>query len=276
MAGLRALWGGPLVGDRLVRVIYLDASGLANQKHEPYVVIAGVIVDPDKEWKSINQYLSDMADEYVGKSRRFDFYFHAMELFHGTRSFPREKYSKETRWKILDEILAIPSKFGSPIVWGYADRRWYVSGQAGMPKGVTPLTAAQAVAYTISAVSAEHWMNAVADPDEMAMLVMENDDQSRQLIKRTHRIISDPKLRAFMQEGANADITVTRLIYPVHFEEKTDSSALQIADACAFAIKRFLMGSAEQARFYEPLKPYLVNQLKVSEDGKAQLLVPIK
>jgi hypothetical protein len=122
-----ALGGLPLLGDRLVRIVYLDASGLSNPQQEPLVVVAGVIVLPDKQWKAINTYLSDLADEYVGRPRKFDFYFHALELFHGTKNFPREKYDKATRFRILDRLIEIPKLFDSPIVWGYAERRMFES-----------------------------------------------------------------------------------------------------------------------------------------------------
>ncbi len=117
MSGPLALGGAPLVGERIVRIVYFDASGMANIEHEPFNVVAGVIVNPDKQWKGINQYLTDLADEYVGRPRRFDFYFHATELFHGTKNFPRAKYDKDTRFQILDKLVEIPKLFNSPIVW---------------------------------------------------------------------------------------------------------------------------------------------------------------
>jgi hypothetical protein len=256
-----ALGGFPLLGDRVLRVVYLDIAGLANPNQEPFTVVAGVIINPDKQWISINKYLSDIADEYVGRTRPFDFYFHATELFHGTKNFPRNKYDKETRFKILDRLVEIPRLFDSPIVWGHADRRLFAKGAAHCPPPhISPLAAASSVAYSISASATEHWMKEIADSDEVAMLVMENDDQCKKLVKRTHRLMSDEKLRPFLEQRAH-DLILHRLMYPVHFEEKTDSSALQIADVCAFSLKRYLMKAPEFERFYGPLEPNLVNRL---------------
>ena len=261
-----ALAGLPLHRDRIVRIVYLDAAGMASIKHEPLTVVAGVIVHPDSQWRAINTYLSDLADEYVRRPRAFNFYFHAHELFHGTKNFPREKYDKETRFRILDRLVEIPRLFDSPIVWGYAERKTFESKQFRPPRHISPIAAASSVAFSAAAHATERWMQAAASSDEIAMMVMENDGQYRQLISRTHRILSDPKLKHFLTLNNAADLGLHRIIYPVHFEEKTDSSSLQIADVCAFAIKRYLTKAHDCERLYEPLVTNLVNHLQVDRD----------
>ena len=119
VCGAIALGGAPLIGNRIVRMIYLDAAGLSNPVQEPYVVMAGVIVNADKQWKALSQYLSDMADEIAPPEHREGFAFHATELFSGGKMFPREKYEREWRWRVLDELCLIPKHFDLPIVWGY-------------------------------------------------------------------------------------------------------------------------------------------------------------
>ncbi len=181
-----ALGGSPLQGDRLVRIVYLDAAGLGNIQKEPLTVVAGVIVHPDKQWRAINKYLSDLADEYVGRPRAFNFYFHAHELFHGTKTFHRDKYDKETRFRILDRLVEIPKIFDSPIVWGYCERHIFESKEHRPPRHISPLSAASSVAFAAAAHATEQWMTIAADPDEVAMVVMENDEQYKRLISQTH------------------------------------------------------------------------------------------
>jgi hypothetical protein len=53
-------------------------------------------------------------------------------------------------------------------------------------------------------------------------------------------------------------LAFTRIVDTVHFAEKSHSSPLQVADACAFAIKRHLMAKPHSDRFYEPLKPRMI------------------
>jgi hypothetical protein len=40
-------------GDPLARNAYVDDAGIANQKHEPIVVVAGVILHVDTQWRPL-------------------------------------------------------------------------------------------------------------------------------------------------------------------------------------------------------------------------------
>ena len=229
--------------------------------------MAGVIIHPDKQWRAINGYLWQLADKYVKGKRPFDFYFHAMELHHGTKNFHRDTYSKEIRWEILASLAEIPRLFDLPVVWGYSRRELHEpGGPRRTPRGETPVAAAAALAFSLAATGAEAWMDVAAGSEEVAQLVMENDEGSRRLIKRVHRMISDPKLRPTMLQSVGEDALVKRLIYPILFEEKTESSSLQLADVCAFLIKRNLMGSAESEQFYRIIKDNIVNHCQITGD----------
>jgi hypothetical protein len=39
---------GPLRGDKIVRLVYLDEAGISNPKDEPFLVIAGIAVNADR------------------------------------------------------------------------------------------------------------------------------------------------------------------------------------------------------------------------------------
>jgi hypothetical protein len=272
--GPRSLTGHKLAGAALVRMIFFDAAGLSNPLHEPYIVVAGVIIHGDKQWKPLGDYLAAMADEYAPPEHRDNFVFHATELFSGGKIFPRDKYPKEWRWKILDELVSIPAKFDLPVVWGGVPRALLgapgpdgleVRGFNGRP--VKPVIGGQMIAFVIAAKAAEHWMNLVAGADEIASMYMENDDQSREFIRITQRMIANPKIMERLGDEGQT-FKLTRIVSPMHFEEKTDSSALQVADVCAFVLKRKMMKAPEAARFCDPIESFLVNKLR-AEAGKA-------
>ncbi len=61
-----------------MRLAYLDESGTGKIEHEPYAVVAGVIVNADRQYKAIEQYLAAMADQYL-PLRTTDAVFHARE-----------------------------------------------------------------------------------------------------------------------------------------------------------------------------------------------------
>jgi len=247
-------------------MIFLDAAGLSNPKHEPWIVIAGIIINADKQWKQLAEHLSEMADELAPPEHRAGFAFHATELFSGGRIFPRGKYSKEWRWGVLDRLVAIPKAFHLPIVWGAVRRADLGLGKRFEPPKSTglekvPVLHGQILTFLHSSAIAERWMYENADDDEIAQMIMENDNQTRKAFHFIQRILSDPRLNT----GFSSDhrrFRLTRIIYPLHFEDKTDSSALQIADVCAFVVKRRCMETPEAERFYQPLMPCLVNALK--------------
>jgi hypothetical protein len=69
----RALGGGPLVGDQLVRFVYLDETGTGDPQIEPYVVVAGVMIDADRQWKDVENHLIDLADAFATPDDRLQF-----------------------------------------------------------------------------------------------------------------------------------------------------------------------------------------------------------
>ncbi|HUB97199.1 MAG TPA: DUF3800 domain-containing protein [Stellaceae bacterium] len=249
-----------------MRQIFFDIAGISNPKHEPIVVCAGVITHPDKQWKLLREYLLGMVDEYVPVEHRAGFAFHATELFSGGKVFPRDKFDREWRWRVLDELVSIPEKFDLPIVWGRTPREMVEPGgylAPTTPLLVTPprVVHAQMISFTVACAAAEYWMNQVAEPDEIAQMIMENDDQSRAFIRYVQRYLSDPFFNSRFSEQYRV-FRLSRIMYPIQFEEKTDSSALQVADVCAFVLKRWCMNKPEIDRFYKPIEPFLVNSLK--------------
>src|SRR4051812_27304874 len=114
----RSVSGVKLVGDRLVRVLYLYENGTSAQK--PNAVVTGVVVNADHQWKTLQTYVDKLIDEYVPLERRRNSVFHATDLFHGSGPiFDRRNYPKERRWEALKKLVGIPAKFGVPIVYGY-------------------------------------------------------------------------------------------------------------------------------------------------------------
>ncbi|MGA7326501.1 MAG: DUF3800 domain-containing protein [Rhodomicrobium sp.] len=264
--GPRSLTGHEIRGDRIVRMVYLDESGTGNPAREPFVVIAAVIVNADKHWKAIGQHIADMAQDAVPSERRRDFKaFHATELFSGGKVFERKKDDFEYWWPVLDELVSLPSKFDIPIAFSFFPRKWAEERQEYQERasdaGMTPVVSAQADAFVTACSSIEEWMNNAADTDEVAQLIMENNQATRKNIEYILRLISDPLGR----KSYHPDIkpySVSRIIYPMHFETKSSTSILQLADACAWAIRRRLSRERHSERFFTPLREHLISHKK--------------
>jgi hypothetical protein len=52
----RAFGGAPLVGERVVRIVYMDESGTSAK--EEIALFSAVMVDADKQWKAVEKYLT--------------------------------------------------------------------------------------------------------------------------------------------------------------------------------------------------------------------------
>lgn len=254
-----SLTGHALEENKIVQFIYLDDAGISNPSEEPFVVIAGPLVNADKQWLALEQHLEAMADEYAPPDKRKDFSFHAMDLHHGTGHFPREKWDKEARWKIIDELIGAIRSFKLPVAAGWVERTKLAAHQPSL--SVSELTLnAQIVAFAICSYGADLYLLQGVDiePGEVGSIVFENNNKSRKRIKEFHRFNRDPKNADLLRRMNYGPMVVQRIVGNPHFEEKGQTSPLQLADICAYVIKRHLMGKPESDRFYEALKPGMV------------------
>src|SRR5713226_3021381 len=115
----RSISGAELDGGKPVRLVYIDESGLSI--HESVLVVAGVIIHPDTQWRRLEAHIAGLIEKYVPPEHRSGFVFHAKDLFHGTgrSAFDRRRYPLEKSREALKELLAIPSKFHLPVPYGY-------------------------------------------------------------------------------------------------------------------------------------------------------------
>jgi hypothetical protein len=238
----------------------LDEAGIGRPADEPITVVAGVVLHADRQWKALEQYLRDMADEFSAPVRRRGFVFHAKEIFHGNGRFPREEYpDPEVRWRILDELVQIPRKFDMPVVLGAIQRN-----KVRNPPGADAATRAvlsHTMAYATCASVIERYMREGAAENEVASLVVENNQQARQAIYEVHNLLRDPhriEEIAEMVGNLNDLWPFQRIVEAPLFAEKTDSSPLQVADACAFVIARHLKNAANAERFYAALRDNII------------------
>ena len=88
---------------KLVRLLYVDESGIGSESAEPITVVAGIGVHADVQLKPLEVYLASLVEKHIHPEDRAGFVFHAKEIFHGGKILTREKYAREDRWKILDD-----------------------------------------------------------------------------------------------------------------------------------------------------------------------------
>ena len=118
---VRAIDGSPLVGRRLVRIVYLDESGTS--RGERLAVVAGVMIDADNQLIAVEEHMERLVERYIPEDDRGDFFFHATNIWSGTKYFKdRDLWPLERRLEILHDLVEIPQKFDIPVVFGHCPR----------------------------------------------------------------------------------------------------------------------------------------------------------
>jgi len=236
MGALRAFGGAPLAGDNMSRFAHLDEAGTSAA--EPHAIVAGIISNPDQQWKALQQYLSDMADDLIPADLRKEIIFHAKDIWHGTGKFPKERFSRERRNLILQEIAKIPKKFAVPVIVGGIEK-----SKSQFEK--RPRELSYAIAFGLAAVGVEYFLREYCEQSEIATLIAEDVPEMRRHAKEGYDRLQEPE--HWNPETAPL-LPLTRIVETPHFVEKKDSSILQVADTIAFVSCRIIRGK-EDVRF---------------------------
>ena len=253
-----SLSGVTLSGDRLMRLGYLDESGIS--ANEPIAVVAGVLIDADRQWRDVESYVVELIEEFVPSQHQPGFAFSAKDLFHGTgrSAFDSRNYPRERAREALKRILGIPTKFGLPIAYGYVKKRGWLDGRGMPPRKASAMW--QAEAFSLCAISIENYMRNCAPPSEIAMLHAENNTDTQKAGKDMHtllrgRNLDETSLRRFQSLYliGTGFIPLKRIVDVVSFQDKQDAILLQLADACAFTIRCCLQGKPNIEEFRSAL-----------------------
>jgi hypothetical protein len=235
-----------------MRLVYIDEAGLSNPKHEPILVVAGVVIDADKQLVAIERHLDKLMHRYIPPQHHDGFVFSAKDIFNGdNKVFRRDDpaWPLRKRLEIADDLAAIPAKFKLPICIGMYNRL-----ENSMNVDVV---GQHALAFMGCAMNAEHWMRR-SSPNEVCMIVAENNDSAKRLISDSQRYHQDPKLRETLEAREKLHFPLRKIKEDPLFQPKRQSHPLIIADFCAYAIKRAAMNKPHAGRFFIPFKDQIV------------------
>ena len=158
----RSLSGVKLQGNKLSRHIYIDESGIS--QNNKILVVAGVIIDPDREWNILEQYLDALAKVYVPSEHYFPgFPLHVKDLFHGTDVWDKRTYPRERSIELLKKLVEIPAKIGLPVIWGHIKTSEFKSTNPDRKQHMhTALN--HGLAFSLCLVAAEQFMRNYVGP----------------------------------------------------------------------------------------------------------------
>jgi len=236
--------------------VYLDESGTGNPAREPFVIVAGVLVNADSQWRSLERYLSDMADDFAKPEDRPGFVFHAKDLMVGGKFIPRDRYSLEKRHHFLQTLCEIPSKFNLQIVVGAAERGDRATDKPE-PDNKQLLGEALMLASGTCALVTDEYMK-LYRPSEVASLVYEQNGDFNKAVRSFHNFLRSDSIDRHQEGSPGTKVRrFEHVIETAMFVGKGDSSPLQIADTCAYILARRMRRAGGDERFYEPLRPFI-------------------
>ena len=245
-----SLSGVKITGNKLVRSIYADETGIS--ANDSISLVAGVIINEDTQWKSVEKFIIELIKEFSPPEHRESCVFRATDLYHCAGPiFHHKKYPRERAREALKELLSIPRRFHIPISVGYFDKKDFWKGFGPkFPhfKARDREWLSHSLAYALCAVASEVYMVNQCGPDDLARFVAENNTTTHSAVRTMHKILQGKlgdDLLDFASEMANVDRTylpINRIVDTVLFAEKDDAPLLQIADVCAFIFRYWAEG----------------------------------
>jgi hypothetical protein len=252
-----------------MRVTYIDESGLSAR--EPILIQAGIIVHGDDQLVSVEDHLESLVQKHIPKDKRDDFFFHATDIYGGGDKkcifYNKDEWPDERRWAILDDLVAIPGQFNLPICVGMIDKSAFPSDAEKSKHSHLEVQVAQhAMAIVQCEVGVELWLRKNTER-EITHIIAENNDDVRLAAREAHTLLRN-------RQQIEAEGMMNHPVYPftrirdgLQFTTKAESRLLQVADVCAWAIRRFWNSAPNAARFFRALESHIIvwDDAEVSE-----------
>lgn len=247
----------------------MDEAGISRPEEEPHLVVAAVIVDADDKLVAVERHLDKLVKKHIPEHLQDGFVFHAHELFNGRgKVFDPKKNtgawcSPENRLRTADALAAIPKKFDLPIAFGWVEKSQFPSEPEArksfkLEKPAKQIIFTHAAAFMSCALMVEHWMRKMA-PQEVCLMVVEDNEQARSFLRETQNYHQNPKLAETLDEETRRFFPLRKIKEDPLFQRKRSSSVLQIADFCAYVWKKYLLKDAGyDPRFIDPIWGQLV------------------
>ena len=179
--------------------------------------------------------MEELVDQYVPEEQRKDFEFHAHNLY---GQFHRSDYRA-----LLTGLLSLPVKHGVPIFYAAVSRAWLHKD----PSRNSEITEA-GLAFLTCALRVNAWIHSL-NPNEQVLWIADNSRVAKEM-RTAHTVFHDKPI-----VGQFEFMRLRHIIDTIYFGDSKNSRALQLADACNFAIKRHLMKKPDAERLFQLIAP---------------------
>lgn len=276
MSSLRSFGGGELRGDKLVRMIYMDEAGISNNGVENVVVMAGCILHMDSQWTPLRERFGELADKYVPAEHRDRFVFHAKDIWHGSGIvFNRDTYEGDRRQVLLDLCRAI-AEFEIGIVYGVSKKD--VVAQLISDDGPVPAKVVAQVCYMAALADATAYANKWIEryaANEVTSVVIEDSPEFRRYGKLAFKAMRGDEMAKVIEEIVPGLNRLHHIIDAPSYMEKADAPALQLADVCAFLLRRWFEGKQDVVEPLSIIFPQILSS-RLSDEQLRSLAAEIK
>jgi hypothetical protein len=229
---------------------FLDEAGISTR--EPVSIYAGILAN-EGQLEACRLRLRQVLEAVPPPLR--DKPFHATDIWN--KAAFREGWTSKQRFELLNAVMAVPREFDVPILLGMKRRH---STKRTLPDEVATMVD-NVTAFSYAASRIGHFLATYAPAGEKATLVLEDNQELRRRIKKVFAsLAADPfivegQLATRYERAAGITPSPQALqvagIDTLRFSKKGDDTLLSLADACAFAFRRYFGDYSDGVAFIE-------------------------
>ena len=238
---------------KIVRFVYLDEAGIST---EPVTVVAGFMLHVDSQYRDFMVSLNSIAHELFCDGVPQNFVFHAKDLWHGSGFFSRDAWPRDKRLEVLNRLASLPGEFNSPIVYSAVSR-----DEAPSPYNANSMAWARHKVAFLYAMNEVEKTLSFHYPNERAFLIVEDNPSHRKYLQSAFEFYCNRDGGAHPW-AKKIEVPYYQIVETPLFQKKDGASPAQIADLCAFLIRRRLSGCKIATEITEQFTPSLVSGWK--------------
>jgi hypothetical protein len=250
LRGPRAVFGDLLWGDRAVRFVFMDEAGTSED--EPVTVVVGIIVNADEQLLhaelAVEEALGAIPEEFKQDG------FHADDIWNNHKY--RERWSQTDRMTLVKTMASLPRRLNLAISYAIERRSSVYTEHIRENYGSVGLDTTAKLNHFFAFINcigrADKYIRDHCNHREVGTVIAEDIPDMRRFLKLAPRLLRDcpiiPRpgdLMPTAAERAQGYITqegeqrVNKIRNSMLFAEKDEDPMLQIADACAFSLRRY-------------------------------------
>lgn len=226
--------------------LFVDESGTSGAPHETLSVVAGIRFSPE-EVDSASMALEQTIDLLLPEQFKDGFIFHMADLMNDKKY--RVGWADSDRLYFMQRVMQIPRIFGASISYCIIRR----SMKLGNPENGIPHTVGQhSFAFNFCISAASRAFDRLGFSNGPIYVIAEDVPEMQNQLIHGFKIMQETPF-IFAAEGLEPtefefnngikpeekEYNLSNIYAPVHYANKEDNILLQIADACAYAIRRY-------------------------------------